>query len=151
MIDKLGSVAADVVGLNSKLILVIGHPKSGKTVLLRQFSQDNNAPLLNLGMELGAKLINFTTVRRRHYAGTILRELVEDRKSDIVLLDNIEILFDQTLCVNPLTLLKQLSYARCVIAAWPGVFRDDELIYAQIGHPEYKSFVVDGFVPFVIK
>jgi hypothetical protein len=50
-----------------------------------------------------------------------LRELADQHTSgELLLVDNIELLFDRSLKLDPLTLLKQLSRVRRVVATWPG-------------------------------
>jgi len=58
----------------------------------------------------------------------------------MVLLDNLEILFDTSLEVEPLRLLQVSSRNRTVVASWNGRFRDGTLTYAEPGHPEFIQF-----------
>jgi hypothetical protein len=65
----------------------------------------------------------------------------------VVLLDNLEILFDLHLKQNPLGCLQGLSRNRTIVAAWNGTIAGAEpplatLIYATPGHPEYRSYPV---------
>lgn len=55
----------------------------------------------------------------------------------MVLLDNLEILFDTALEVEALRLLQVSSRNRTVVASWNGSFRDGTLAYAEPGHPEF--------------
>jgi len=59
---------------------------------------------------------------------------------DVVLLDNLEILFDTGLEVEPLRLLQVSSRNRTIVASWNGSFRDGTLTYAEPGHPEFLQF-----------
>ena len=80
-----------------------------------------------------------------------MRELAEEYASgDLLLLDNIELLFDQSLKLDPLDQLKRHAHAKRVVASWPGVLRDGRLSYAEMGHPEYQDYGLDGLVPFEI-
>ena len=69
----------------------------------------------------------------------------------MLLLDNIELLFDRTLQLDPLDLLKRHAHARRVVAVWPGELRDGRLTYAEMGHPEHQDYGLDGLVPFEIQ
>ena len=62
------------------------------------------------------------------------------------MLDNLEVLFEPSLKINPLDLIKRLAHARSVVAVWPGELRDDRLVYARLGHPEYRDYTRDGIV-----
>ena len=52
-------------------------------------------------------------------------------KSELILLDNIELLFAVELAQDPLRLLQSLSRNRTVIASWPGTFDGQSLTYAE--------------------
>ena len=74
----------------------------------------------------------------------------EVARHGLLLLDNIELLFDRTLQLNPLDLLKRHAHAGRVIAVWPGQLRENRLSYATTGHPEHQNYGIDGLVPFEI-
>jgi hypothetical protein len=57
-----------------------------------------------------------------------------------MLLDNIEVLFDTMLKIDPLRLLENLSRSRTIIATWPGQLVDNRLVYAEPWHPEYRTY-----------
>ena len=48
MIEKLENLVDDITSLNSKLVLLIGPPRSGKSVLLAQLSERRDTPVLNV-------------------------------------------------------------------------------------------------------
>ena len=56
MIAKLERLIGEIGDLNSKLILLVGPSRSGKTQLLRQLSAKINIEPLNVGLELGCRL-----------------------------------------------------------------------------------------------
>jgi hypothetical protein len=58
----------------------------------------------------------------------------------VVLLDNLEILFDTGLEVEPLRLLQVSSRNRTIVASWNGTFQGGTLTYAEPGHPEFVQF-----------
>ena len=57
MIEELERKLADTTPLNSKLVLLIGPPRSGKTALLGQLSDRMKVPVLNVGQALGRDLL----------------------------------------------------------------------------------------------
>jgi hypothetical protein len=64
-----------------------------------------------------------------------------------VVLDNLEILFDKDLKQDPLRLLQGLSRNRAVVASWNGSMTSGRLLYAETGHPEYRSYnAVDALI-----
>jgi hypothetical protein len=151
MLEKLDQVVDEIGSLNSKLILLIGPPRSGKTRLLDDLGKRRQLPILNVGAALGRQLLAVPIARRHLETATLLKDLATRHAAgDLVLLDNIELLFDQTLHLNPLDLLKRQAHVRRVVAVWPGELNDNRLSYATMGHPEHQDYDVVGLVPFEI-
>ena len=156
MIEKLASLVDQVGALQSKLVLLIGTPQSGKTGLLHSLAKLKSVTPLNVGAELGSRLAGMPQRLRRLQTTPILRELSEQyAHGDLLLLDNIEILFDRSLKLDPLDLLKRHAHARRVVAVWPGELQGDartgRLTYADMGHPEHQDYSLAGVVPFEIQ
>lgn len=152
MIEKLEGLISELGEMNSKLILLVGPSEgdgNGKTALLRILSERSQVAQLNVGLELGRRLSSISIKKRAFSASELLRELADQYGAGgLLLLDNIELLFDKDLHVNPLNLLKGLAHARKVVAVWPGNYMADRLIYAEMGHPEYRDYGCDGLVVF---
>ena len=151
MIEKLENLVDDITTLNSKLVLLIGPPRSGKSGLLAQLSERRDTPVLNVAATLGRQLLAIPSTRRHLQAADLLNDLADETaRQGLLLLDNIELLFDRTLHLNPLDLLKRHAHAGRVVAVWPGELRKDRLYYAVTGHPEHQDYGIDGLVPFEI-
>lgn len=151
MYDDLEKLIADLVHLNSKLVLLIGPPKSGKTALLKQLSERRNVEVLNIGATVARRLLLVPSKQRHLHAAELLRDVVDQTADcDLLLVDNIELLFDRTLKMDPLDLLKRHAHARRVVASWPGELRNDRLTYATSQHPEHQDYGTEGVVPFLM-
>lgn len=151
MIEKLEKLVDDITSLNSKLVLLIGPPRSGKTALLAQLSERRDAPVLNVGAALGRQLLAVPSTRRHLQAADLMKDLTDETtRHGLLLLDNIELIFDRSLQLNPLDLLKRHAHARRVITVWPGDLQERRLSYATTGHPEHQDYGIDGLVPFEI-
>lgn len=151
MLDALDRLVDDVSALHSKLILLIGGPHSGKSALLDALGSKRDLTPLRVGAELGSKLAALPQRRRQLQTTSILRELADQHaKGNLLLIDNIELLFDRTLQLDPLDLLKQHARVRRVVAVWPGQMNEGRITYATTGHPEHQDYGMDGLVPFVI-
>ena len=152
MIDKLDNLVEDISGLNSKLVLLIGPPRSGKSDLLGQLAERRQARVLSVGAALGRKLVTVPGTQRHLLAADLLKELADGSVCQgLLLLDNIELLFDRTLQLSPLDLLRRHAHARRVVAVWPGELQEGRLCYAATGHPEHQDYGIDGLVPFTIR
>jgi len=149
--DRLERLIGEIGDLNIKLILLVGLSRSGKTQLLRQLSAKLNIEPLNVGLELGRRLAATPNNKRGFCAGEVLREIAllepfGDRTETPLLLDNLELLFEPSLQINPLDLVRRLAHSRRIVAVWPGELRGDRLIYADMSHPEHRDYSQDGVV-----
>ena len=59
---------------------------------------------------------------------------------DTFIFKNIELLFHAALKTDPMRLFKNISRNKTLIVAWNGVIKDNYLIYAAPGHPDYKKY-----------
>lgn len=147
MLGKLERLIDEIGDLNSKLVLLVGAGRSGKTKLLRELGVKLNIKPLNVGMELGRRLAATPNNKRGFAAGELLREIADrQRTDDPLLLGNLELLFEKGLQINPLELVKRVAHSKRVVAVWPGELRGDRLIYADRSHPEHRDYSRDGVV-----
>ncbi len=127
-------------GLRYQLVLIIGPEGAGKTAVLQEVKARAGAPLINVNLELSKRMLDLTEKQRILHIPRLLDEITDTTANEIILLDNLEILFDTTLRQNPLQLLKNLSRDRTVIAAWNGSVENGYLTYAAPRHPEYRRY-----------
>jgi hypothetical protein len=126
--------------LYHRLVLLVGPAGSGKTRLLQQTSQSQGWPLVNLNQRVSERLLELTQRQRALRVPRIVGELMEATTAEVVLVDNLELLFSPDLAQDPLRLLQGLARNRTIVASWPGVMRGDQLIYAEPSHPEYRRY-----------
>jgi len=139
VLDDLEQRIADVAALQSKLILLVG--KSGKTRLLCALARRLGTSACKVGALLGHRLATIPLAGRTFAAGELLREIADNAHAAVpLLLDNLEVLFESGLKVNPLDLITRLAHARCVVAVWPGELRDERLTYAVPGQRRHGCF-----------
>ncbi len=140
VIEKIGEAGT----LYYRLALVVGAAGAGKTGALREAAAHLGAPLVNVNLELSRRLLDLTGRQRPLQVRRLLDEIAAGSGSDVVLLDNLELLFDTALRQDPLRLLQGLSRRRTVAAAWNGFVEGNHVRYAVPGHPEYRSYPLDG-------
>lgn len=75
-----------------KLILLVGPIGSGKTEILKKISTDHGYEYINLNLKLSEKLTNISLENRCYYVEELINEIISTSRSDVVILDNIEIL-----------------------------------------------------------
>ena len=77
-----------------KLILAVSPPRLGKTAALAEIASRHNWPRLNVKfLSVSEKLLELTHRQRAVRVASILRDILREEASDVVLLDNIELLF----------------------------------------------------------
>ena len=133
-------------GLYHRLVLVVGREGTGKTSALQAVGESIKAALINVNLELSRRMLDLTERQRQLRVQRLLELILAEHESDVVLLDNIEILFDVALRQDPLRLLQGLSRARKVAAAWNGSIEGHYIHYAETGHPEYRRYPIDGIL-----
>ncbi len=143
--DEIVEKFPGVAELYHRLILVVGPSGSGKTPALQEAARQTGAPLVNVNLELSRRLLELSDQRRAFELPRILAELLGDC-GQLVLLDNIEILFDVAFQQDPLRLLQGLARSRTVVAAWNGTADGHNLSYAAPGHLEYRRYPANDLV-----
>lgn len=128
-----------------KLLLLVGKSGAGKTPLLRHISQKMEIPLINLGLLLSRQLLSLTVQQRKLKVSDIIEDILDEQDAVRIGVDNTEIIFEPSLKVNPIGLLKNISRNRLIIWAWNGGIEGDHLTYAYRGHPEYQRVLVKEF------
>ncbi len=132
--------------LYNRLILVVAPAGAGKTTALQDVKERVDAPLVNVNLDLSRRMLDLTERQRALQLPRLLREIINDATGEVVLFDNIEILFDVSLKQDPLRLLQGLSRNKTVVAVWNGSIDGDQMIYAVPDHPEYRCYMVRDFL-----
>jgi ABC-type hemin transport system ATPase subunit len=126
--------------LYHRLIIVVGPAGAGKTTVLRDVHQRMAAPLINANLELSRRMLDLTERQRSLQLPRLLSEIVNAAQAEVILLDNIEVLFDISLKQDPLRLLQTLSRNKTVVASWSGSVSGEYIFYATPDHPEYRRY-----------
>ena len=137
---KLEQAIEQVASQYYRLVILAGAPASGKTTALKSVAQKLGCQLLNVNLELSKKMLELTRTQRSKQVERLLKEVIALVPGEMVLLDNLEILFDTALELQPLRLLQVLNRNRTIVASWNGSFQGGTLIYAEPGHPEFMQF-----------
>jgi len=141
--EKIRRSIRDAKNLYQKLILLVGESGCGKTWIFQEISKNFAAPLINVNLEMSYRLLDLPVDKRASALSRLFSAVIKDTESDIVLLDNIEILFDKSLQQNPLSLLQNNSRNKVMVAAWNGKKENGRLIYANPDHHEYWAYPIE--------
>ena len=142
LVDQIWEKIDLAAELYHRLILVVAPAGGGKTSALLDLHNRHGVPLFNVNLELSRKMLDLTERQRFLQLPRLVMDTVNEAKGDIVLLDNIELLFDVLLKQDPLRLLQGISRNKTVVVSWNGLIDNNYLIYATPDHPEYKRYPV---------
>jgi hypothetical protein len=142
VIRKIGQAAE----LYHRLVMLVAPAGAGKTAALQDVHERTAAPLININLELSRCMLDLTERQRALMLPRLLAEIVDASAADVVLLDNIEVLFDVSLKQDPLRLLQGLSRNKTVVAAWSGSVDREHMVYATPDHPEYRRYPLRDFL-----
>ena len=144
--DQILRKVKQAAELYYRLLLVVAPAGAGKTTALQDVRDRTGAPLVNVNLKLSRQMLELTEPRRALQMPDLLRKIVSDFGHEVILLDNIEVIFDVALQQDPLRLLQGLARNKTVVAAWNGTIVEDSLIYATPAHPEYRRYPMRDFL-----
>ena len=142
VIRRIGQAAE----LYHRLVMLVAPAGAGKTAALQDVHERTAAPLVNVNLELSRRMLDLTERQRALQLPRLLAEIVGASAADVVLLDNVEVLFDVSLKQDPLRLMQGLSRNKTVVAAWSGSIVSGHLVYATPEHPEYRRYPLRDFL-----
>lgn len=129
-----------------RLVMVVAPAGAGKTSALQEVYERTSAPLINVNLELSRRMLDLTERQRTLQLPLLLSQIAKADETNLILLDNIEVLFDVALRQDPLRLLEGLSRNKTVVAAWSGIIEGGHMLYAKPDHPEYKRYPARDFL-----
>jgi hypothetical protein len=143
--EQVMQLIRQVAGNYYRLIFVVGSAGAGKTTVLKEVAALSNVSVWNVNLELSRRMLELTERQRCIQTPQLLNEILDTANSELVILDNIEILFDPTLKQDPLRLLQAVARNKPLVVAWNGSSNGEHLEYAKPEHPEYKRYPIRDF------
>jgi hypothetical protein len=143
--DKILTSTKEAEKLYYRLVLLVGLSERGKTTVLNATAEELGKDIINVNLELSENLLEMNAQKRTLKVSGIFDKIL-GKDLQIVILDNIEILFDVELKQDPLSLLQKSSRNRTIIASWSGKVKNKKLIYAEPGHPEYRTYNINDIL-----
>jgi len=130
---------ADVRHLQNKLVLLVGSASATRSKL-DEYARSHGTTVVSVGAQLSAQLHIVPKPYRTMETARIFRDIVSAKATGgVYLCANLEILFDTSLAINPLLLLRQSARRETIVAQWPGTLQNGRLQYAPVGHNEHKD------------
>jgi len=138
--DRIVQLIDQINGQYFRLLIVAGPPSPEKTEALKNVHSRTGAPLINVNLELSIRMLELPVQERAQSVPRLFGEILETAGNGMLLLDNIEILFEVTLKQDPLRLIQNHSRNQTLVVSWRGAVSYGELIYATPDHPEYRRY-----------
>ena len=129
-----------------RIILFTAPSGCGKSDILNDISKKIRAPILNVNLELTQLMLDLSKQQRVFHFSKLFNKIINNINDDIVILNNIEILFDPVFKQEPLRLLQMCSRNKTLIISWCGTVENDCLIYAIPSHPEYRKYPIGEMI-----
>jgi hypothetical protein len=129
-----------------RLVLVVAPLGAGKTAALREVAQQTGYNYINVNLELSRCMLELTQRQRQLQVSRLLRDIICTAHDQAVWLDNLEILFDVSLKLDPLRCLQDVARDQTIVAAWNGAVIAGHLTYATPEHLEYRRHALEDLV-----
>ncbi|HMM23128.1 MAG TPA: BREX-3 system P-loop-containing protein BrxF [Selenomonadales bacterium] len=133
----------EVEGAPDRLVLVVGKPGSGKSKMMRELATNRGWRYINCRELVTDELLELVPKARPQEAPQIMGGILTRLQAEVILLDNLQVLFTPMLNLDPLAILKQLGRKHTLIAAWPGAYEDGSLTYLELGQSEPHRYPAD--------
>ena len=142
VVDRIVAKIRQIENDYHRLVLVVDSSRSGRSEALRMVADRFGSRLMNVNLEVSRKLMDVPVSRRAVTFAQALDEVVAHAGSPVFLYRT-ALIFDPAFHQDPVRLLRQLSRARTIVAAWDGRVEAGSLTYAEPGHAEYRRHRVD--------
>lgn len=125
----------DLKNDNHKLLLIIGKPGSGKSRVIREYSEETGIPIVDLD-----KIFAHTPPEKLMHE---MNDFLKEYRQKVLLLDNKTILYSKNSSIDLLAFLKEISQTLPVVATWNGKIEDGQLFHFNKDAPEDLIYSVD--------
>lgn len=119
-----------------KLLLIIGAPGSGKSKVIREYSQETGIPII----DLDKIFINTAPDQLMNE----MKNFLKTYNQKVLLLDNKKILYAKNSTIDMMEFLKEISQEIPVLATWNGKIEDGQLYHIRKDTPEDLIYPVNN-------
>lgn len=125
----------DLQNANHKLLLIIGKPGSGKSRVIREYSEETGIPIVDLD-----------TIFAHTPPENLMHEMhdfLKEYRRKVLLLDNKTILYTKNSSIDLLAFLKEICKTVTVVSTWNGKIEDGQLFHFNKEAPEDLIYSID--------
>jgi len=120
-----------------RLVWIAGNASSVRSSFLAQCAEKFNRPILHVGKILSSCLLDQPAPLRPTSAEEAFYDMLISSKSNSICLDHLEILFDESLKLKAVDLVRNASRRFVLIASWPGIADTSHLTFGTADHPSH--------------
>lgn len=99
---------------------------------------------ISLNLRLAQNLLKFQVDERADVVQNEVMTILTENRSSLLIKD-FEMLFDPRYKVDVVKLISEVSRLRKVIALWPGIISENNLIYANAESPDYQVCNINNY------
>ena len=126
----------------NKLLLIIGEPGSGKSKMIREYSQETGIPIIDMD---------------KIFINTAPDQLMNEMKNflktyhqKVLLLDNKKILYAKNSQIDLMAFLKEISKDIPVIATWNGKIEDGQVYHIRKESGDHLIYPVSDDFEYIV-
>jgi len=127
-----------------ELLVIVNRTVKELEEIADQIISEYHFSFVCLGKEISQLLITEPHSQYTYMIVDWLSKQINELENEPVLLKDIDLLFDPSLGLDPLTLFKQISKVKELIVLWPGEFNNNNLSYASPEHAHYRTWANPG-------
>ncbi len=120
-----------------RLVWIAGGSSATRSSFMSQLAIKIGCPLLMIGRALSSSILDQTAPLRPASAEEFFYDMLHSSKNDVLCLDQLEILFDETLMLKAVDLVRNASRRFVLAVSWPGIVDANSLIFGPADHPSY--------------
>lgn len=126
----------------NKLLLIIGQPGSGKSKMIREYSQDTGIPIIDLDKIFVNTSSNQLLNEMKNFLATYHQK--------VLLLDNKKILYAKNSQIDLMAFLKEISKDIPVIATWNGKIEDGQVYHIRKESGDHLVYPVSDDFEYIV-
>lgn len=138
-VTKLQADLARARAEHFRLVWLAGGADSERSALLRALADAEDGIFVELGKKLSEALLEVPAPLRTASVEECFAACFGESSCPVTCLNHLEILFESSLRINPVTLVKRASRHALIVAAWPGLTKDGQLTFGSPDHPAFME------------
>ena len=139
-VDQAASLFESMHGSDQRVLWVAGGSAAYRSGIVMGVADKKRVPFLDIGKTLSAELLDVSPNLRPVSVEDCFYELLDAGEGATRCLDLLDILFEETLLLDAVSLIHASSRRYRIVASWPGHADGDTLFYAPPEHPSHVEF-----------